>query len=442
MKDLPAATLGALLSAMLASVAALGQPPGRPEGAIVIELPEDAEVLEVLRAALDDPATPLPPVRAVTRGPQAHWFGYYDKLQIDPAGRYVLAMAVDFEHRSPTADDVVEVGMVDLADGDRWIPLGTCRAWNWQQGCMLQWRPGSATQVLWNDRRDGRFVCVLHDVRTGEERILPRPAYHVSPDGRQAVGLDFARVNDMRPGYGYAGIPDANRAVPAPADSGIYRMDLDTGAVAPLLSIAELAGRLGEGESQPTDRHWVNHLQWNTDGTRLLFLHRWRPASGTTDPAVGGFQTRAWSVRADGGDLRPLTPSASHTTWRSPSEALIWTDGAYRLFRDDGSRQARVVLRAPDGHPSYVPGTRWIVGDTYPFAGYGRMQYLFLWHESGRRVIPLGRFHSPQPYQGEWRCDLHARVSADGRFLLFDSTHGGGGRQVYLVELRGLPLDD
>ena len=87
--------------------------------------------------------THLPPVRRITRGPRHHWFGYYDKLQFDPTGRYVLGMEVDFEHRSPTADDVIKIGMVDLEDGDRWIELGESRAWCWQQGCMLQWRPGS-----------------------------------------------------------------------------------------------------------------------------------------------------------------------------------------------------------------------------------------------------------------------------------------------------------
>ena len=48
----------------------------------------------------------LPAVRAITRGPKFHWFGYYDKLEFDPTGRYVLGMEVDFEHRSPRPDDV------------------------------------------------------------------------------------------------------------------------------------------------------------------------------------------------------------------------------------------------------------------------------------------------------------------------------------------------
>jgi hypothetical protein len=31
--------------------------------------------------------------RASTQGPDFHWFGYYDKFQFDPTGRYMLGMA-------------------------------------------------------------------------------------------------------------------------------------------------------------------------------------------------------------------------------------------------------------------------------------------------------------------------------------------------------------
>jgi hypothetical protein len=70
-----------------------------------------------------DQAGPAP-VRAITRGPKFHWFGYYDKLQVDSTGRYVLGMEVDFEHRGPRPQDTIRVGMVDLRDNDRWIELG------------------------------------------------------------------------------------------------------------------------------------------------------------------------------------------------------------------------------------------------------------------------------------------------------------------------------
>ncbi|MHC4146351.1 MAG: twin-arginine translocation signal domain-containing protein, partial [Planctomycetota bacterium] len=119
----------------------------------------------------------LSAVRAITRGPKFHWFSYYDKLQFDPSCRYVLGMEVDFEHRSPKPDDVIKVGMVDLNNGDRWKELGESRAWCWQQGCMLQWRPGSKSEVIWNDRQDDRFVCHILDVHSGRKRTLPHPVY-------------------------------------------------------------------------------------------------------------------------------------------------------------------------------------------------------------------------------------------------------------------------
>lgn len=66
------------------------------------------------RRALGTEARLLPPVRQITRGPKFHWFGYYDKLQFSPDNRFVLCNRVGFEHRSPTAADVIEVGMIDL----------------------------------------------------------------------------------------------------------------------------------------------------------------------------------------------------------------------------------------------------------------------------------------------------------------------------------------
>jgi hypothetical protein len=75
-------------------------------------------------------------MRSITHGRKFHWFGYYDKWQFDLSGRYVLGMEVDFAQRSPTADDEIGLGLIDLEDGDRWSELGRTRAWGWQQGCM------------------------------------------------------------------------------------------------------------------------------------------------------------------------------------------------------------------------------------------------------------------------------------------------------------------
>jgi len=81
-------------------------------------------------------------------------------------------MEVDFEHRLPKSNEAVKIGMVDLADGDKWIELGESRAWCWQQGGMLQWRPASDREVVWNDRKDEWLVADTYPHGPQREQIL------------------------------------------------------------------------------------------------------------------------------------------------------------------------------------------------------------------------------------------------------------------------------
>ena len=385
-------------------------------------------------------AAPPPPavsVRTITRGPKHHWFAYYDKLQFDPSIRYCLGNAVEFEHRSPRPDDEIEVGMVDLKDGDRWIPLGTSRSWGWQQGCMLQWVPGTESTVIYNDREGDRFVARVVDVTTRRGRTVPHAIYALAPDGRTAVTTDFRRINEMRPGYGYAGLPDPWTALTAPADVGIQRVDLETGEVTMLVSLAEIVAVPRPGGFGP-GKHWFNHLLVSPDGQRTIFLHRWR-----TEP--GRFATRMFTIGLDGTGLRELNPGAgmvSHFIWRDADHILAWTRHAtegdcFCIMEDavDGGIQpiGREVMPR-DGHCTYLPGGRWIVNDTYP-QGADRLQWVYLYEVATGRRVDLGAFPSPADYTGEWRCDTHPRHSPDGRWLCIDSPHTGSGRQMHLLDI-------
>ena len=50
----------------------------------------------------------------------------------------------------------------------------------------------------------------------------------------------------------------------------------------------------------------------------------------------------------------------------------------------------------------------------------------------------LAGLHAPAEYDGEWRCDLHPRLSPDGTKVTVDSAHAGSGRQIYLVDIGDL----
>jgi hypothetical protein len=61
-----------------------------------------------------------------------------------------------------------------------------------------------------------------------------------------------------------------------------------------------------------------------------------------------------------------------------------------------------------------------------------------LYHVATGRIVPLGQFHSPKQYTGEWRCDTHPRFSRDGRTIVIDSPHEDVGRQLHLIDISGI----
>ena len=73
-----------------------------------------------------------PDAVAITRGPPAHFFGYYDKFQVDATGTKAIVLEVDFDDRQPMPDDTAKVCIVDLADGHRIRAVGQTAAWCWQ----------------------------------------------------------------------------------------------------------------------------------------------------------------------------------------------------------------------------------------------------------------------------------------------------------------------
>jgi hypothetical protein len=410
--------------------------PGNLTRALFYERALTAEEAAGAAARLGTGARPPepPPTRAITRGPDHHWFGYYDKHQFDPSGRFVLGNEVGFEGRAPQADDEIAVGMVDLEDGDRWVELGRSRAWNWQQGCMLQWIPEHGSQVLWNDREgsgsNARFVTRILDVDTEETRTLPRPVYTVAPDGETAMSTDFARLDEMRPGYGYAGIEDPHADENAPSDAGIYRMDLTTGDSELIVSYADAAAIPPSDESidLSSAKHWFNHILYNPSGTRILFLQRWAPEGG-------GWKTRLLTARADGSELEVLSDDSglSHVDWMDDETVLIWTGHhrGYATYRV-GHGYEETLLSYRNGHQTVLPGGEWMVTDTYPDAR--QLQRPFLYHFERDEIVALGLYPAAPGYTGSQRCDLHPRIDRAGHRVVLDSAHDGG-RQMYLIDI-------
>ncbi|MBM3499390.1 MAG: hypothetical protein FJX74_12050 [Armatimonadetes bacterium] len=372
----------------------------------------------------------------VTPRANHHFFGYYDKFPWDATGRYLPALETTFMDRPPAPGDMARIGMVDLQDGNRWIPLDETRAWNWQQGTHLQWL-GTAPDrlIIYNVWEGDHYGSVIRDVHTGETRRLPRPIYAVNRAGTQAVTLNFSRLHRHRPGYGYNGVPDAWESDPHPAEDGIYGMDLATGESRLIVSVDQIASYLPQETMRDTS-HWFNHLQFNHDGSRFIFLHRWRVKTS--------WLTRLFTAAPDGSKVYCVNPfeMTSHFDWRSSTEILAWarqpgSGDHYYLFTDRSDRVEVVgeEVFPTDGHCSYSPDGRWILTDTYPDREHKRT--LILYRPEDDRRVDIGRFYSPPELPGEIRCDLHPRWNRDGTQVCFDSAHEGD-RQMYVMDVSSI----
>jgi len=399
--------------------------------------------------------------RPLTAGPGHHFFGYYDKCPWDSTGRYVLGLEVGFVDRPPRRDDAVTIGLIDTEAGNAWQPLDHTAAWCWQQGTMLQWL-GSAPDraVVYNTRSGDGYGSRIRDVHSGEVRDLERPVYAVSRDGRAAVSINFARLGVTRPGYGYNGLPDPWEDDLAPADDGIWWLDLETGEHRLIVSLSRVVAMRPQ-ESMAGCRHWINHLQFNTDDSRFLFLHRWTAADGRR-------HTRLFTSDREGQDLRCVLDHGmtSHFDWRNAHQIFAWarwrdTGDHYYLMEDRdvseveagepaAQRDADIGVATPmpgvrlvgegtfseDGHCSFAPAGGWLLTDTYPDREESK-RTLILYDLARDRRVDVGRYYAPPEITGEVRCDLHPRWSRDGTEVCFDSVHEGS-RQIYAVDVAGL----
>jgi hypothetical protein len=195
-------------------------------------------------------------------------------------------------------------------------------------------------------------------------------------------------------------------------------------------------------ENHPDSKHHAYHLLVGPDGKRFIMLHRW------TQPKDGHL-TRLITANMDGGDLRIVIPNgyASHFIWRDAthilSQAKDWLgnkEWGDFLFEDKDSGIVEEIghgVLDSGGHLTYMHNNEWILNDTYP-KGVRRIQTPHLYHIKTNKRIDLGEFYSPREYTGEWRVDNHPRSSRDERYVCIDAPQGDRGRQLHLIDIKGL----
>jgi len=376
------------------------------------------------------------PVQTLSRPPRNHFFGYYGVNAWDRSMRYHLALETEFQDHRPRVGESAGVGLVDATTG-QFDQIARTQAFNLQQGSMMFWiDAGLGEEFTHNDWEDGRLVTRAINLQTRRRRTLEGALEAVSPAGPVGIGLTFDRMGVCRPVVGYASSLTADQIEWSPTDDGLWRMDLKAGTRSLILSVDQVVKASGIELVGPA---WLDHVYINPAGRRVMFVCRVRTSPPDQEAK---WITSMWMVNIDGTGLHcqiPFGHWVSHFGWIDEHRILVSTNhpGEPEFYTvTDGQDDFEVIGDGElTGHAAFSPDMKWIVFDTGPDR-QERREVALLEVAAGRRTS-VGRFHHPQPFRGDIRCDPHPRWRPDGLAVTFDSVHEGT-RQIYLADVSEL----
>lgn len=406
----------------------------------------------------------------------AEWFGYYNYDVINTDGTKLLCNRANFDGRAITANDWIELGYYELGNGE-WHHIAYTDSFNWQQGAMLQWMPGKGneTKVIFNCSDKKHFYSVIHDIESGKEERICFPVYCVTPDGKQSITLNYERNYWCR-AYHYQSVRNPEYDVRVAEDDGVFAVDLTTGEVKRIVAIQDVI-TCGHDDVFDTARHWLEHIMISPDGEKFVFLHRFSFGNG--------YRTRIFIANIDGTDLQEIVgwknKEWSHFGWKGSHEFAVYTvdngefavkytqdvmlevkssfslksfvrdvartilpqnvkdliigrkkyyqhykvkEGKFELVDTYGGKLLNI-----DGHPSFTADGKYMITDSYPDTK-GRRR-LIIYNTENNKGVLVGLFNAPLR-KTLASCDLHPKLSFQGKYVVVDTAYSGRHRMVVM----------
>ncbi len=359
------------------------------------------------------------------------FFGYYDRSPWRYDDRFYLSHLIKSEQ-------TLNIALFDM-EADNFRVIGETEVFSPQQGAMLSWLNNKDDLCIYNSTDHGYLVAKIVEVFSGKVvQTLDMPVQAVNREGTQALTLNYRRLAQMRPEYGYqVEVKNFPADLPESRD-GIWKIDIPSNRAELFINLQELQS-LQPHPGMDGSRHKVNHIAYAPSGERFAFLHRWLGPQGK--------YSRLYTANSrDGGELFCLADErlVSHFTWLDDEHLLVWARkvpwGEKYFLCKDRTHDGRIIgdgILDPygDGHPSFSPDRRWLVTDTYP--DKARMRHLLLFHLEHQELVVVGSFFAPLRYDGELRCDLHPRWNHAGTHLSIDSVHEDY-RNSYIIDVSSI----
>ena len=172
------------------------------------------------------------------------------------------------------------------------------------------------------------------------------------------------------------------------------------------------------------------------DGKKVIFIHRYYSSGKRNDRLlVCDLATKKLRVLAN-------NQMVSHCIWKDSNSIVAYLrspedkDAFFIIDVTDGNYQHieyPLFNKYGDGHPTFNGSL--LVADSYQDSALQR--HLICHDYKTGDTEELGSFYQAMRFNGECRCDLHPRFSADGETLYFDAVFTGK-RCLYYMKSKDL----
>lgn len=364
---------------------------------------------------------------------EGYFFGFHDVTPFSADETKVLACKLAYDLRMPKAGEGIDVGYLDFMDGKLadFHKIGETFAWNYHKGCRLQWLDDK--EVIFNNAVDGKIVSTIVDVELKSSRFLPFPidTAFFSEKEQIATSFSYERLQVCMPGYGYPYSDESYLNEKAPAETGLYLMDLNTGDRKLIVSVKILMEKFGR-EDADKYYHYVTHTEFSKDGRYISFLYRRMEDGGDINKRVT--MMVVYDRTNDELILLPTQVSGSHYVWNNKNQiiASCIIDGKschvlYDMKDVNDYRIVRPDILNQDGHQTFITDEIFIT-DTYP--DKWRQTQLYKVDMVKNDVQKILSVNSPKKFQCKTvynyiDCDLHPRVSPSGNYVCCDTVLTG-----------------
>lgn len=338
------------------------------------------------------------------------FYGYYDRSP-ENQGKILF-------HEMQSDEKSVRIIVKNTINGEEKV-IAQTPAFNWQMGARAIWIDEDT--ISYNDFDGEKYVCRWFSLSKNHVvKTFNKPLQDYK-GGDFFLGVNYQRLRSYAKEYAYYCLPEMSKSEYDDYEhDGIWKVDVNTGEINLLLSIAEIL-KFEHIDRFDKGKHFLNHIMMSPNGSSFIFIHRYY-VNGVRYDRLMFYDFKQLKVLMN-------ERIQSHYCWLDDTNVFGYGEYEGKRSFNEINVKTRVVTKHEkltakhprDGHPTVFGD--WIGIDDYP--NLSRMQPMIAYNYKTKEIKWLGEFYHDLKHKDYNRCDLHPRFSKDGKKIFVDTIYLG-----------------